>query len=338
MEVKNQNSKDSFQRVIFGGSVLGWSINEEKSQKVLDFFKERGGLSIDTSDFYSEWVPGNSGGESERIIGNWMEDRNCRRDIKVITKVGLYSKRIGLSRENILRAADDSLKRLKTDYIDVYMPHRTPTEEEFEGFVDAMSKLNRNGLIKSVGFSHCSPDNLETLAYLLLEKDIPISICEDNFNIIEREASEKKIPLATGFGMQFIAARGLAGGFLSGKYSGIGKNYHFRIVRGQISHSFSSGAKALSKKYRSSLTSASISKYLELDTNHLFSTLKKISNVHEVNTASIAISWILLQKSISGVCVSFRSIDQLKSLQLVNLSNREVGELNSISLKFNDRA
>jgi len=331
-------TEDSFEKVTFGGSVLGWSVNEEKSCRVLDLFKARGGISIDTADFYSEWVPGNSGGDSERIIGNWMHDRDCRREVRVITKVGLYSKRIGLSSENILRAADDSLLRLKTDYIDVYMPHRTPGEEEFQSFVKAMSMLYRNGLIKSVGFSHCSPQALLPLAESLRVRGVPLSICADNYNVIERDASETVIPLATKLGMEFIAARGLAGGFLSGKYLGYKKRYHYRVLKGQISHLLSAGTSALSREYRSSLSSASVSKYLELDTDCLFDVLNKISSVHEVNTASIAVSWILLQKGIGGSCISFRTIEQLQGLELVQLSKEELYEIASISIRPNDRA
>ena len=114
-----------------GGNVFGWGADETQSMEVLNAYRSHGGNFIDTADVYSEWKPGNEGGESERIIGRWLKRQN-RSDIVIATKVGLYSKRAGLSAKNIITACDESLQRLQVDYIDIYYSHKDDSEVPIE--------------------------------------------------------------------------------------------------------------------------------------------------------------------------------------------------------------
>jgi aryl-alcohol dehydrogenase-like predicted oxidoreductase len=319
-----------FSRIVFGGTVFGWTVSSRKSHQLLNDFLSRGGVSIDTSDFYSEWAPGNMGGESETIIGNWMANHDLRTRVQVITKVGLLSRRRGLSRQNVIDAANDSLKRLQTNYIDVYMPHQTPELEEIEGFVSAIRYLFEVGSIKSVDFSHCEFKVLKNLMEELSRNGIPISCVEDNFNLLERNLSKTVIPLTQSSNLNFIAARVLAGGYLTGKYRGIRENYYVRILLGQLSHTLSAGTKALKREYRASLSSASASGYIENEVFNLFEVIGSISSRHNISPASVAVSWTLAQVGVDKVCISFRTRDQVKQLDLVELSPHETDQLNQL--------
>lgn len=319
---------NSLERLVLGTSVFGWSIKEDSAHELIDLFVSRNGRILDTSDFYSEWVPGNGGGESEKIIGNWVQQSRNRENIEIITKVGLLSQRKGLSKDNILAASEDSLRRLKTDYIDVYMPHRTPNLEEVEDFVDAFSSLFLSGKIRSIGFSHCNYDNLQMLVTEFSSRSIPVKYVEDNFNMLEREIFRTTIPWTQGKDLEFIAARGLAGGFLTGKYKGIQKNRYVRIISGHFLHLFSAGPKAIQQGYRSSLTSASVSPYLKHDLSDLFEVLQRISRERGTSVASVVLSWTLSQVGVSKTCVSFRTCRQLKSTRIINLVYEEITKIN----------
>lgn len=321
---------NSLERLVLGTSVFGWSIREDASHELIDSFVSRNGRILDTSDYYSEWVPGNRGGESEQIIGNWLQRSRNREKIEIITKVGLLGQRKGLSKDNILAASEDSLRRLKSDYIDVYMPHKTPNLEEVEDFVEAFSILFSSGKIRSIGFSHCHFGDLEKLVSEFSARSIPVKYVEDNFNLLERENLETTIPWTQRNHIDFIAARGLAGGFLSGKYKGIQKNRYVRIISGQLLHLFSAGPKAIQQGYRSSLTSASVSPYLKIDLSNLFQVLQRISRERGTSVASVVLSWTLSQAGVSQTCVSFRTSRQLKSTKIFNLDYEEGAKINSL--------
>lgn len=318
-----------FEKLVLGGSVFGWSANKNQSFQVLDYFYAHGGRTIDTSDFYSEWVPGNTGGESEVIIGEWLESRKLHAKIRLVTKFGLSSKRLGFGRDNIIRAASDSRARLRVDHIGVYMPHRTPLFAESHDFIDAMGHLYSSSLIESVGFSHCDFESLKKLKLELDTCKVPVSIVEDNFNLVERELKDSVIPWASNHNLEFVAARGLAGGFLTGKYTGIKGNSQLRTLTGLVSHFSTTGKKVFLKKYRASLTSASVGKYLDSVSPKLFLVLKDIAKSHDTNIVSVVLSWTLLQKGVQKTCVSFRTISQMKNLKLTFLSDTELARIES---------
>ena len=323
-------NSNSWSSLVLGGSTFGWSSSAAESKRILDFFTSHGGHVIDTSDFYSEWVPGNQGGESESILGQWIEKNKKRSEIELITKVGILSTRQGFSASNIYAASNDSLRRLKTDYIDVYMPHRTPKYDELEEFIEAFAKLFKSGKILSVGFSHCNFHDLQKIALELGDQRVPIKYVEDNFNLLERENFESTIPWTIRNDIEFIAARGLAGGFLTGKYKGLQENQYVRIISGQLSHFLSSGPKAIRKGYRASLSSASVAPYLRQDWDNLFSVLEHIARERQTTVASIVLSWTLSQVGVSKTCVSFRTCRQLKSTRIFTLDYEEITKINEV--------
>jgi aryl-alcohol dehydrogenase-like predicted oxidoreductase len=312
-----------------GGSVFGWSVSKKKSYEILDKFLALGGKVIDTSDFYSQWVPGNQGGESESIIGEWHRAKSNRSQIRIITKVGLSAKRLGFHPKNIVNAAEDSLARLKSDYIDVYMPHRDMNLAEQDQWCESIEKLFKQGKILSIGFSHCSLLTMKRVRELLRTTNLPISIVESNFNCIERDVEKEIIPWTQQNGFEFMAARALAGGFLTGKYHRL-TSHRARVLLGTLSHLSSRGIVALRKEYRASLNSSSVSVYMNNQHEIVLSAMRKLARKYEVNTASIAYSWLLHQNGVKMACMSFRTLHQLASLKRVVLQEDEISLLNSI--------
>lgn len=140
--------------ICLGGNVFGWSANKDESFTVLDAFVAAGGNFIDTADVYSEWVDGHVGGESETVLGEWMAARGNRSEIVIATKVAMLSTRPGLSRANILAAVEDSLRRLQTDYIDLYYAHKDDPETPLEETLGAFDELVKSGKVRSIGASN----------------------------------------------------------------------------------------------------------------------------------------------------------------------------------------
>ena len=146
--------------LVFGGNVFGWTADRDRSFELLDRFVERGFNAIDTADVYSAWAPGSSGGESETVLGQWLARRGRRDDIVLMTKVGMWEQRKGLSAANIEAAVEDSLKRLGTDYIDVYFAHLDDDSVPLEETLTAFDKLVKAGKVRALGASNYSTERL----------------------------------------------------------------------------------------------------------------------------------------------------------------------------------
>src|SRR5690606_13123816 len=151
--------------LVLGGNVFGWTADETRSFGLLDRLLERGFNAIDTADVYSAWGPGLSGGESETVIGNWLARRGRRDDVVLMTKVGMWEPRKGLSAANVQAAVEDSLRRLRTDYLDVYFAHIDDHDVPLEETLGAFAKLIQAGKVRAIGASNYSADRLrEALA------------------------------------------------------------------------------------------------------------------------------------------------------------------------------
>ena len=325
--IKNkQIVNGSFAKLCLGGSTLGWSANLRNSIKILDVFYEKGGRLIDTSDFYSEWVPGNVGGESENFIGTWLSLNSGQVTPTIITKVGLSHKRKGFETTNIVFAAEDSLRRLKRDHIDVYMPHRDLDVIERELWIEAMIKLYKAGKICSVGYSHCSAETIKRTSKILSEEGVPLSIVESNYNLLEFQEARELIDLTKSLEMQFMAARGLAGGFLSGKYHH-SRSQKVRVLRGTLSHFRTRGLLAFQKSYRSSMNSASVSRYMNSQNTHKIEKIRSIARIYKVNPSSVVFSWLVMQTGVDFACISFRNDFQARRLNLIPLTTQELKDL-----------
>ncbi len=181
--------------LIFGGNVLGWTADEPTSFSILDAFVAGGGTMIDTADSYSAWAPGNKGGESETVIGNWLSQRGRRHQVQIATKVGFMG---GLDAANIERAVEASLRRLRTDYIDLYYAHRDDLDVPLEETLAAFDRLVKAGKVRALGASQIEADRLER-ALNTSEANgwMPYTVLQTWYSILERPRFEDSLrPLA----------------------------------------------------------------------------------------------------------------------------------------------
>ncbi|KIV73757.1 Oxidoreductase [Pseudomonas sp. FeS53a] len=209
--------------IVLGGNVFGWTLDEARSRRLLDASLDAGLTSIDTADLYSAWASGNSGGESECIIGNWLASRPGERDrITLFTKVGaeLSPTRTGLSRHWINQAVEDSLRRLRTDYIDLYFSHYPDPETPHEETLRAYEELIRAGKVRAIGASNFSPEQLRAAWASADHAGLPAySALQVEYNLYDRARCEADdLPLAAEQGCVVTTYFSLASGFLTGKY------------------------------------------------------------------------------------------------------------------------
>jgi aryl-alcohol dehydrogenase-like predicted oxidoreductase len=214
------NTNLSVYPLCLGGNVFGWSANEDESFAVLDAYFNAGGNFIDTADVYSEWKPGNKGGESESIIGNWMKARNNRHEMVIATKVSKLSTRPGLSAANIRAALDDSLRRLQTDHIDLYYSHEDDQSVPLEEALGAYGEVIASGKVHVIGASNYSGNRLREAAQISKTNNLPAYVVVQNqYNIMDRQPFEGDVaPAVAELGMTSLPYYGLARGFLTGKY------------------------------------------------------------------------------------------------------------------------
>jgi len=205
-----------------GGNVFGWTADEAMSFRILDAYADAGLNFIDTADVYSTWAPGNKGGESETIIGRWMKTRGNRNRLVIATKVGseMAPDRKGLSKSYIRSAVEDSLRRLQTDYIDLYQSHRddldTPQQETLQAYAD----LIREGKVRAIGASNFTAARLREALAISAEQGLPrYESLQPKYNLHDRAEYEAELePLCRQEEVGVIPYYGLASGFLTGKY------------------------------------------------------------------------------------------------------------------------
>ncbi|MBE0630876.1 MAG: aldo/keto reductase, partial [Burkholderia vietnamiensis] len=204
----------------FGGNVFGWTVDENASFALLDALADTGINFIDTADVYSAWAPGNRGGESETIIGKWLKRSGKRERVVIATKVGMLKARDGLSRDNILKAADDSLRRLQTDYIDLYFSHRDLADTPLEETLGAYQTLIDAGKVRIIGASNYSGARLREAADISTRHRLPAyQVIQPEYNLVDRAEYERDLePVVRELKLGVVNYYALASGFLSGKY------------------------------------------------------------------------------------------------------------------------
>jgi aryl-alcohol dehydrogenase-like predicted oxidoreductase len=275
-----------------GGNVFGWTVNESRAFEILDEYTRPGFSLIDTADVYSRWVPGNKGGESETIIGEWIKKRKNRKELVIATKVGnpMGPGKSGLSGKYIRQALEDSLKRLKTDYIDLYQSHNddphTPMEETLSTFTD----LIKEGKIRAIGASNFTAVRL-AMALEISKKNgyARYETLQPLYNLYERGFEKDLQPLCVKEGIGVIAYYALASGFLTGKYRSE-KDFD-KSVRGQ-----------------------GVQKYLDAKGKKILSALDEVSAKYKCSPASIALAWLMTRPAVVAPIASATSVDQLKDL------------------------
>ena len=203
-----------------GGNVFGWSADEAQSHDVLDAYTSHGGNFIDTADVYSEWKDGNNGGDSEAIIGSWLKKRGNRSEVVIATKVAKLSTRPGLSAANIKAAVDESLKRLQSEYIDIYYAHEDDQNTPLEETLGAFDEIVKSGKVRYIAASNYNSARLKEAIEISKANNFAQYIAiQNHYNLLERNEYESDMaPALKELGLSSIPFFALARGFLSGKY------------------------------------------------------------------------------------------------------------------------
>lgn len=298
----------------FGGNVFGWTIDESASFRVLDALLDQGLHFIDTADMYSTWAPGNKGGESESIIGNWLKQRGNRDRVIIATKVGkdMGGDRHGLSAAYIRRAVEDSLRRLQTDYIDLYQSHDDDKSTPLEETLSAFDALIREGKVRAIGASNYDGERLAQA--LQVSKDNHLARYETlqpEYNLYDRQHYESTLaPVVKANGLGVIGYYSLASGFLSGKYRSAADAA--KSARGQ----------------------GVVERYLNPRGLAILEALDQVAEAHRTTAGQVALAWLIARPGVTSPIVSATSVEQvaeLASATRLTLTPREIEQLNTAS-------
>ncbi|MEU9167169.1 aldo/keto reductase [Streptomyces sp. NPDC048420] len=295
-----------------GGNVFGWTADETTSFAVLDAYTAAGGNFIDTADSYSAWVDGNSGGESETVIGRWLAARGNRDDVVIATKVSQHPDFPGLSAENIKAAAEASLRRLGTDHIDLYYTHFDKPETPVEEIIGALDELVKAGKVRATGASNISAERLsESLAFSDREGLARYVALQPHYNLVSRDTYEGELQaVAAHQGLAAVPYFALASGFLTGKYR--------------------PGATVESARAK-----GGAGKHLETERGRkVLAALDEIAASHDTPVATVALAWLAAQPTVTAPIASARTVEQLPALLGVaelTLTEEELGRLTEAS-------
>ncbi len=295
-----------------GGNVFGWTADEKQSFAVLDAYAEAGGNFLDTADVYSAWVPGNEGGESETIIGNWMADRGNRADIVVATKVGNgVPEYRGLAPATIKADVEASLRRLRTDYIDLYYTHVDDTSVPVEDIITTLDGLVKEGKVREIAASNIGAERLAASLDFSdtagLAKYVAI---QPHYSLVSRDTYEGDLAsVAAAHGLAAVPYFALASGFLTGKYR-----------PGVTVDSARSGGAA---------------KYVDTERGRkVLAALDEVAAAHDAELATVALAWLAAQPTVATPLASARTVEQLPPLLAVTdlrLTDAELAKLTEAS-------
>lgn len=310
--IKHRQISDSELEVFplaLGGNVFGWTADEAASHGVLDAYQAAGGNFVDTADSYSFWAPGNRGGESETIIGDWFEKRGNRDQIVLASKVSQHPEFKGIAPETIIAGLDASLTRLRTDHIDLYYAHFDDPERPLHDTVATFSSLVDSGKIRYIGISNFAPERIEEWLSIAEHEGFhrPIAV-QPQYSLVERGIETTLVPIAQRAGLGLVSYYALARGFLTGKY---------RTGSGDTASPRAEAASA----------------YLDDRGRLVLEALDLLAARHGVAQATIALAWIAAQPAIVAPIASARTLEQLPDL----LAHTSL-ELNADELALLDHA
>lgn len=299
--------------IAFGGNVFGWSADEKTSFALLDAFVDAGFNLVDTADAYSAWVPGNSGGESEAILGRWFKRSGKRDKVVLATKVAKWAERPGLSADNIAAAVEDSLQRLQTDVIDLYQAHEDDESTPLETTLSAFGRLIEQGKVRALGASNYSAARLRDALRVSADYNLPrYETLQPEYNLYDRAGYEADLePLIQETQLGVISYYSLASGFLSGKY-----------------RSAEDAAKSPARG------KSVVDKYLNPRGLRILTALDDIAGTHGASASQIALAWLIARPGITAPIVSATSVDQLKDVLAaanIALSAQDVQQLDDAS-------
>ncbi len=279
--------------ITFGGNVFGWTADEKASFALMDNFVGAGFNFIDSADVYSRWHPGNQGGESEVIIGNWLKARGGRDKVIIATKLGIEMApgKKGLSRKYMMQAVEDSLRRLQTDYIDLYQSHRDDPETPIEETLSAYQDLIKAGKVREIGASNFSADRLAESLKISTEKGLPrYQSLQPHYSLVERAEFEGPLEdLCLREKIGTIGYYSLASGFLTGKYR---------------------SAADREGKARGSR----VEKYMNDYGFGVIAALDDVAKRYNAKAVQIALAWLIARPSVTAPIASATNLDQLKEL------------------------
>lgn len=275
----------------FGGNVFGWTIDEPASFALLDAFADAGFDLIDTADVYSSWVPGNQGGESETIIGNWLRSRGSRDRVLVATKVGGGSGSRELSKQHITSAVEDSLRRLRTDRIDLYQAHYDDAETPLEETLAAFAGLIEAGKVRAIGASNYTPARFAEALAVSERTGLPrFESLQPPYNLYDREDYEGAAQaLCVERQIGVIPYFSLAAGFLTGKYRS-------------------------EADFTKSARGAHVAKYLNPRGERILAALDAVAERYGATPAQVALAWLAAQPGITAPIASATSLEQFRDL------------------------
>ena len=294
----------------FGGNVFGWTADRDTSFEILDAYVGFGGNFIDTADAYSHWIPGNTGGDSERIIGDWLVERGGRENLIIATKVAKLPTRAGLAPDNIRAALTDSLERLQTDYIDLYYAHEDDESVPMLEWLTAFDELVKAGTVKYLAASNFTPERLVEALRLQREHNLsPFIAIQDLYNLMERSEYERVLaPVVAEFALSSLPYYALAKGFLTGKYrAGV-----------TVDSARAKGAEV----------------YVGERGDRVLGALESIAEAHGVPIAAVSLAWLLTRPGVTAPLASGRTVAQLADLAPMGslaLSSDEVAQLDAAS-------
>jgi aryl-alcohol dehydrogenase-like predicted oxidoreductase len=302
--IKLANTDLTVYPLCLGGNVFGYSADKQNSETVLSFYADNGGNFIDTADMYSQWATGHIGGESETIIGNWMAKRGNRQKMIIATKVSKLDTRPGLKAANIRAACDESLKRLRSDYIDLYYAHQDDLDTPIEESLRAFDELIKAGKVRYIAASNFTPARLQESLDISKANGISSYIAsQDQYNLMDREYEKTLMPTLKANGLAQIPFYGLARGFLTGKYRPGVRVESVRATGVANSYASDRGWKMLEK-------------------------LDQIAREKNCSVAAVSLAWLRAQPTVATPIASATKIEQIKEIMsIIELSSQELQTL-----------
>ena len=276
--------------LVLGGNVFGWTVDEQKGFEILDAFVEAGFTAIDTAEGYPNWVPGNPPGLSETIIGNWMKARGNREAVHIFTKVNSDKTPGGLKADAIRESVDASLKRLQTDYVDLYFSHWPDDQATHEETLGAYDPLVRSGRIRVIGASNYTANMVKEANEVSVIKSLPrYEVLQPRYNLYDRAEFEALRETVVENDLGAVVYYSLASGFLTGKYrskADIGKS-----ARG-----------------------GGMDRYLDAKGEAILAALGKVAAANDATPAEVSLAWLVAQPGVTAPIASATSVEQVKSL------------------------
>lgn len=299
--------------IVLGGNTFGWTSDEQTSHRILDAFLDGGGSFVDTADSYTAFAPGNSGGESETVIGSWLSARGNRDKVVIGTKVSQHPEFKGLAAKNVAAAADASLQRLRTDYIDVYFAHFDDETVPLAETVEAFDALRQAGKIRAVALSNYSAERITEWFGIARREGYELpSVLQPHYNLVTRKAYENDLlPVIEREGLAAVPYFSLASGFLTGKYRT--KDDITKGIRARLAGQYFSDAGL-----------------------EVVRVLDDVAAAHGQEIPAVALAWLRSRPGVVAPIASARSLEQLPPLlasAAFELSADEIAELDEVSAR-----